>query len=215
MANVSVTYTFVNGTSADGTEVSTNFTDLVNGTSDGTKDFTINALTTNSDITMGGDLLPDAANTRDIGSTTKTLVALYLDNSTNDGGAIYFDAGTAEYIKASADGTQLDIGGFTSLEGSALVNRVSGWVNFDSVSGVSIKDSYNVDSVDDDGAGTFGVNWDTDFADGNYACVACSSRPGNEVDNQLADTANIITRQADGTAADTDNICVIAVGAQS
>lgn len=211
-----MTYTFVNGTSADGTEVNTNFTDLVNGVGDGTKDLTINALTTNSNITMGGDLLPDSANTRDVGSTTKTFVALYLDNTTTDSGAIYFDAGTTEYIKGSADGTQLDIGGFTSLEGSSLVNRVAGWVNFDTSGTLTIRSSYNVDSVDDNGPGDSTVNWDTDFTGGDdYACVVTSARPGNEVDSMAAGNARVINRQSDGTAADTVNVCVIAIGPQS
>lgn len=53
MAAPSVTYTFINGTSADAAQVNTNFTDLINGASDGTKDYTINDLTTNGNTIIG------------------------------------------------------------------------------------------------------------------------------------------------------------------
>ena len=41
MAAPSVTYSFTNGTTADATQVNQNFTDLINGLSDGTKDLSI------------------------------------------------------------------------------------------------------------------------------------------------------------------------------
>lgn len=56
MANVSVTYTFSNGTTADATQVNTNFNDIINGTSDGTKDFAISALTCSGAATFNGNL---------------------------------------------------------------------------------------------------------------------------------------------------------------
>ena len=54
MANITVTNTFVNGTVADGTEVNTNFSDIISGTSDGTKDFSISALTIAGVLTANG-----------------------------------------------------------------------------------------------------------------------------------------------------------------
>lgn len=98
MANISVTYTFTNSTTADASEVNTNFTDIINGTSDGSKDFSINALTVagaatfNGNVTLGNassdDLTVTASlassipvktnNAFDIGSTATGLRALYL-----------------------------------------------------------------------------------------------------------------------------------------
>jgi hypothetical protein len=127
MANPSVTYTFTNGTSADGPEVSQNFTDLINSLTDGTKDITINDLTTNGNTTLGSNssdtlsvnALVDANflsdGTATIGTTANPWPSLYLDNAATDGGAIYFDAGSTEYIKANAAGTELDFGGFTTM----------------------------------------------------------------------------------------------------
>ncbi len=54
MANVSVTNTFTSGTTILSGEVNQNFTDIINGTSDGTKDFNINALTASGTITFDG-----------------------------------------------------------------------------------------------------------------------------------------------------------------
>ena len=59
MANPSVTYTFTNGTTADGSQVSQNFADLIAGMTDGTKSFSIDALTVggaalfNGPVTLG------------------------------------------------------------------------------------------------------------------------------------------------------------------
>lgn len=102
MAAPSVTYTFTNGTTADATQVNTNFTDLINGASDGTKDYTINALvvggsaTFNGAVTLGnasGDAItvtgslsssvPVSTNASyDIGGSTTGLAGLYLGNNT-------------------------------------------------------------------------------------------------------------------------------------
>lgn len=102
MAAPSVTYSFTNGTTADATQVNTNFTDLINGASDGTKDYTINALVVNGAATFNGAVtlgnasgdaitvtgslsasLPLAANaTYDIGGSTTGLAGLYLGNNT-------------------------------------------------------------------------------------------------------------------------------------
>lgn len=136
MAAPSVTYTFSNSTTADATEVNQNFTDIINGITDGTKDLTMNLLTVNGaasfngNVTLGNatgddvsftgrvatDIDPKTAASNDLGDATQTWRALYLDNTTTDGGAIYFDGGSTEFIKASADGADLQLGGFTGFD---------------------------------------------------------------------------------------------------
>lgn len=101
MANITVTYSFTNATTADASQVNTNFTDIINGTSDGTKDFSINALTCAGTATFNGNVaignassddltvtaslastLPIKTNTSfDIGSSTKGLANLYMGGS--------------------------------------------------------------------------------------------------------------------------------------
>jgi hypothetical protein len=50
----SLTYTLTNGNTADATQVMQNFTDILNGVSDGTKDLSINALTAAGAATLNG-----------------------------------------------------------------------------------------------------------------------------------------------------------------
>jgi hypothetical protein len=90
MAYMTVTNTLVNGNTADAGELNTNFTDIINGTSDGSKDLNIAALTCagnvtfNANTTIGNatsdtvtftaraasDFLPSADDTYDLGSSS-------------------------------------------------------------------------------------------------------------------------------------------------
>jgi hypothetical protein len=54
MAYPSVTYTFVNGTANNATEVNTNFQNIIDGLSDGTKDLNINGINLNGTLTTVG-----------------------------------------------------------------------------------------------------------------------------------------------------------------
>lgn len=102
MAFLSLTYTFTNSTTADAGQMNTNFQDVVNALSDGTKDANINALTvagtatfngaialgnaTGDDITFTGSLASTipikTTATYNIGSATLGLAGVYLGNST-------------------------------------------------------------------------------------------------------------------------------------
>lgn len=82
MAFPSVTYTLANGAATDATQVNTNFTNLVSGFSDGTKDITMNAatfqtLTLSASTNLLSDLLPTDA-TYDLGSATKRFAEAYF-----------------------------------------------------------------------------------------------------------------------------------------
>ncbi len=98
MAAISVTYTFSNGTTADASQVSQNFTDIVNGLSDASKDISVNAGTfagnvsisgnttlgnaSADDVTVTGSLASTinikTTNTYNIGSSTLGLASVYL-----------------------------------------------------------------------------------------------------------------------------------------
>ena len=148
MANITVTHIFSNGTAADATEVNTNFSDVISGTSDGTKDFSINALTVagtaalNGNVTLGNatgdtitysgrvasDIDPSAAATYALGSGTLPWTSIFLDNTTTDGGAVYFDAGSTKFIKSDASGADLDISGFTDVDFNSI--NIKGVANY-------------------------------------------------------------------------------------
>ncbi len=101
MGFITVTNTFSNGTASDATAVNANFTDIINGTSDGTKNFNIFDLTAAgtstlsgavvlgttsvNDMTLNGSLashlLIKTTTTYDVGTTTKGLRAIYLGDA--------------------------------------------------------------------------------------------------------------------------------------
>jgi hypothetical protein len=135
MAAPSVTYTFVDATTIVHSEVNQNFTDIINGITDGSEDLTISALTANGAVVMNGavtlgnatgddititgriasDLDPKTAANNTIGDATQTWQALYLDNGVTNGGTIYFDASSTKFIRANAAGTDLLIDAFTTM----------------------------------------------------------------------------------------------------
>jgi hypothetical protein len=103
MAFTSVTNTFVNGQSADAGEVNTNFTDLVNGLSDGTKSLNMDvgtfagAVTMNGDVTLGNGSGDDITITGSIAAdiAIKSTFVVDLGSSTVGMSSIYFGADDA------------------------------------------------------------------------------------------------------------------------
>lgn len=77
MSFITVPNTFVNGTLTDAPKVNNNFTAIINGVSDGTKDIAVNKVTTSSDVAIG---TTDAATARIDVNGASTLLRL---NSTS------------------------------------------------------------------------------------------------------------------------------------
>jgi hypothetical protein len=136
MAYPAVTYTFTNGTTASATEVNQNFTDLINGLSDGTKDLSISALTvagtaslngavnignaTSDDIAVNGyittALIPKTDDSYDLGTSALAWQDGYFD------GAVYTDT-ISELTGAAGvtiDETKLKDGGVILKTGSEI-----------------------------------------------------------------------------------------------
>jgi hypothetical protein len=146
MPSPAVTYTFSNSTTADAGQVNTNFSDLISGMTDGTKDFSINALTlagaltANGNVTLGNassdtitltgsvasSVSPNATGTLDLGGASLGWAGLYLAASA--------DADTARIIAAShtADRTYTvpDAGTDASFVMTAVAQTVGGVKTF-------------------------------------------------------------------------------------
>ena len=108
MPSPSYTYTLTNGTNADASKVSQNFTDILNGVTDGTKDLSINALTCAGTATFNGnvaignatsdtltvtaslasDIVPSTAGVRALGSATYPMGTVYIGDTGGDSVAI-------------------------------------------------------------------------------------------------------------------------------
>lgn len=102
MAAPSVTYTFANSTTADASQVNTNFTNIINALTDGTSDITIGTLSCSGNVSFSGNVTLGNATaddltitaslassitvktntTYDIGSATSGLASVYLGGST-------------------------------------------------------------------------------------------------------------------------------------
>lgn len=100
---------------------------------------------------------------------------------------------------------------------------IKGWINFNGSGTPTSADNFNVSSIDDNGAGDYTINWDTNFGSANYAVVG-SAREGSgantsacvsisdEVGAMAVGSTRVTVRpQAVGTL-DADVICVIAIG---
>ena len=68
---------------------------------------------------------------------------------------------------------------------------INSWVSFSGTGTVAIKDSFNVDSITDNGVGDYTLNWTNTFNNVNYAVVGLSMDSGGTViSNALVTTGN-------------------------
>lgn len=127
MAFITVDNNFTSATMLDANKVNDNFKNVLNGLSDGTKDISINSLTASNcfaydNVEIGADSSTTASflggivedvkaysTSFSIGTTSYPVKAVYLDNTTTDGGTVIFNSNVNDNIKASADGTTLNI----------------------------------------------------------------------------------------------------------
>jgi hypothetical protein len=154
MAYTAVTYTFSNSTTSDATQVNQNFTDLVNGLSDGTKDISIAALTvagtatlngainlgnaTTDDLTitayMASSLIPKTNQTYDIGTVDLGLRALYLGVAS--AGALTAKVIASASIAADRIFTVPEAGTDASFVMTAGTQTISGAKTFDTAGAI-------------------------------------------------------------------------------
>lgn len=95
MASPAVTYTFSNSTTADAGQVNTNFSDLISGMTDGTKDFSIAALTLAGALTANGNCTFGNA-TSDTVTYTARIASTFVPSTTAT-----YDQGTSSLGWAS------------------------------------------------------------------------------------------------------------------
>ena len=76
----------------------------------------------------------------------------------------------------------LNVGNITDGTNSVATEKLSkgtaaAWVNFDGTGTVSIRGSYNVSSITDNGTGKFAINFSTPLSSADY-CVSGTTGPG-------------------------------------
>jgi len=101
-------------------------------------------------------------------------MAITINADTSNGLKLTSDtSGQIDFQSAGSTKALIDTSGnlkFDSGYGSvATAYGCRAWVNFNGTGTVAIRDSANVSSITDRGAGTYTVNFSTNMPDGNYA----------------------------------------------
>ena len=101
-------------------------------------------------------------------------MAITINADTSNGLKLTSDtSGQIDFQSAGSTKALIDTSGnlkFNSGYGSAATAYgCRAWVNFNGTGTVAIRDSANVSSITDRGAGTYTVNFSTNMPDGNYA----------------------------------------------
>jgi hypothetical protein len=158
MPGPSVTYTFSNGTTADASQVNTNFTDLINGSTDGTKDYIINTLECNGNaslegnVTLGNGTVDDITISGSLASTINIKTTFSYDIGTSTIGLrdIYLgDAGSAARTTKIRGGTVASSWTLTlpttgGTDGFFLQTNGSGTTSWSPVAGPTNARNYSV-----------------------------------------------------------------------
>tara|TARA_R100000353_G_scaffold170314_1_gene133924 strand:+ start:333 stop:710 length:378 start_codon:yes stop_codon:yes gene_type:complete len=81
-------------------------------------------------------------------------------------------------------------GGNASTSEQIAQGRAKAWVNFNSVSSISIRDSFNVSSVTESATGDYQINFSSNMSNANY----CITTAGNYRDNDAAGRVFVVPR---------------------
>lgn len=150
MASPSVTYTFANSTTADATQVNQNFTDLINGITDGTKDLSVSALTCAGNATFNGNTTIGNSSGDDLSITSSlaSSISIKTNNSFNIGSAtlglasIYLGASggfTTRLVAAATSSYTITLPvAVPSVIKSVMTFNASGTASFESRGVVSV-----------------------------------------------------------------------------
>jgi len=104
------------------------------------------------------------------------------------------EAGTVATVENLPAGyTDSDALDLFNATGSAPVYACRAWVNFDGTGTVSIRDSGNVSSITDNGAGEHTVNFTTAMPDVNYAAIPQASNLDSRTTVQVTCATNRAT----------------------
>ncbi|KYK25697.1 hypothetical protein AYK26_07715 [Euryarchaeota archaeon SM23-78] len=92
--------------------------------------------------------------------------------------------------------------------------QIKGWVQFNGTGTLAIADSYNVDSVTDNGTGDYTINWDTDFANDDYAVGVATDQYIERILAKTNGTIQVTVYDANNSAVDASIVDMIAIGDQ-
>ena len=93
---------------------------------------------------------------------------------------------------------------------------VKAWIQFNGTGTIAIQDSFNVSSIVDNGVGDYTINWDTDFANDDYAYTSATSAPGIQLKPGflLVGSIRVLTFDDLYVATNPSVVCIMAIGDQ-
>jgi hypothetical protein len=104
------------------------------------------------------------------------------------------------------------------LKSSITDGAIKAWATVKGTDTFALLDNYNVSSATDGGAGIIVVNWDTNFANVNYACVGMNGTTSGYTMNigvaMAVDAVTVYTFDTAGTQTDMAYVALIAIGDQ-
>jgi len=94
------------------------------------------------------------------------------------------------------------------------LSKAKGWVVFDGTGTISIKASFNVKSITDNGTGNYSVVWGVPFKQDDYSISLVSSAVTSRLQTfyDRKNDINIITTDENPTLVDCDRVMVVAFG---
>ena len=87
---------------------------------------------------------------------------------------------------------------FQNTSGTEKGQLIKIWINFDGSGTVSIRDSYNVSSLVDNGTGDYSVNFDDDMSNANYCLSGTAGYNSEYIANHLTGGGTSINYATDG-----------------
>jgi len=122
------------------------------------------------------DIIPSATlDTGDVAVvTTSTVFSVHYYDATSSAAESSPDVIAPDDIGAGS-GRWLLVFSKAYVESGNFDARVKAWIQFNGTGTIAIQDSFNVNSIVDDGVGDYGIIWGTAFANDDYAIVGNNS----------------------------------------
>ena len=104
------------------------------------------------------------------------------------------------------------------ISATAGEGSIKGWINFNGLGTISIRDSLNVTSITDNGTGEYTITWDVDFLNTNYAISGAAVSAF--VNLSAPFTINVgsvdicVRNGSDNAVEDSEYVSVLAIGDQ-
>ena len=125
-----------------------------------------------------------------------------------------------KFTGVTTAGSILVTGEGNSTTTSLQQGLAKSWVNFDGSAGsLSPRDSFNVNSLTDNGTGYFTITFTNAMSNDDYSRVGSAGENSNSGGNRVVGlrlpatgSFNIIAQNTSGNASDTQDTCVTALG---